>query len=463
MGVEYASISEVAVMLRNRTTTAVKLTKHMLDRIAETHKELNAYITVTSDLALEQAQQADLELSEGLDRGPLHGIPVAVKDLIDTQGVLTTGGSKHYETRVPDKDAIVISRLKEAGAVLLGKTGLHELAFGSTSINPFFGAISNPWNLEYHPGGSSGGSAAAVAAGLAYAALGTDTGCSVRQPAQCCGIVGYKPTFNLVSKAGVMPLVSSMDHVGPITRSVRDTALVLQTIAGPDDSNSLTYSETAEDLLENLDTPIDGMVVAIPRDYFFEGGDKEVIEIVEKSLDVFCDLGVRVQEVSFPDCHIAYEAANAIFSEIVDANGKALKMNPSGFSDEFISRYESVARYRGKAYDSAQKYRQDFKDQVEAVMNDCDVLAMPTSTVVAAPITKQPPSHVKERRKNACIFNFTGQPSISIPCGFTGAGLPVGLMLSGGLMKDSTVLRIAQAFENSSSWRTYLPPAFSQQ
>ncbi len=260
-----------------------------------------------------------------------------------------------------------------------------------------------------------------------------------------------------------MPLVSSMDHVGPITRSVRDTALVLQTIAGPDDSNSLTYSETAEDLLENLDTPIDGMVVAIPRDYFFEGGDKEVIEIVEKSLDVFCDLGVRVQEVSFPDCHIAYEAANAIFSEIVDANGKALKMNPSGFSDEFISRYESVARYRGKAYDSAQKYRQDFKDQVEAVMNDCDVLAMPTSTVVAAPITKQPPSHVKERRKNACIFNFTGQPSISIPCGFTGAGLPVGLMLSGGLMKDSTVLRIAQAFENSSSWRTYLPPAFSQQ
>lgn len=463
MGKEYASISEVAAMLRDGTTSAVALTTLMLDRIADMNSQLNAYITVTADLALKQAERADRELAKGLDRGPLHGIPVAIKDLIDTQGVVTTGGSKHYKTRIPEHDATVISRLREAGAVLLGKTGLHELAFGSTSINPFYGAVSNPWNLKYHPGGSSGGSAAAVAAGLAYAALGTDTGCSVRQPAQCCGVVGHKPTFGLVSKAGVMPLVSSMDHVGPITRCVRDTALILQAIAGPDDSDPLTFNKPVEDLLANIDAPIDGKVVAIPRNYFFEGGDKEVIEIVEKSLDVFSSLGAKVKEVSFPDCNVAYEAADATFSEIVDANGEALKMNPSGFSDEFISRYESVARYRGDAYDSAQKYRHRFKEQVETVMNECDVLATPTSTVVAALITDQPPEHAKERRKNACIFDFTGQPSISIPCGFTQAGLPVGLMLSGSLMKDSTVMRFAQAFETATTWHTYHPPEFSQQ
>ena len=460
MGKEYASISEVAAMLRDGTTSAVELTNLMLGRIADMNQKLNAYITVTADLALEQAERADRELTKGFDRGPLHGIPVAIKDLIETQGVVTTGGSEHYKTRIPEHDATVISRLKEAGAVLLGKTGLHELAFGSTSINPFFGAVSNPWNLEYHPGGSSGGSAAAVAAGLAYAALGTDTGCSVRQPAQCCGIVGYKPTFGLVSKAGVMPLVSSMDHVGPITRCVRDAALVLQAIAGPDDSDPLTFSEPVEDVLANLDTPIDGKVLAIPRNYFFEGGDKEVIEIVEKSLAIFSSLGVKIQEVNFPDCNVAYEAADATFSEIVDAHGEALKTNPSGFSDEFISRYKSVARYRGEAYDTAQKYRHRFKAQVEAVMNECDVLATPTSTVVAAPIINQPPDHAKERRKNACIFDFTGQPSISIPCGFTQAGLPVGLMLSGSLMKDSIVLRLAQAFETATPWHTYHPPEF---
>ena len=463
MGKEYASISEVAAMLRDGTTSAVELTNLMLGRIADMNKQLNAYITVTADLALKQAEKADLELAKGLDRGPLHGVPVAIKDLIDTQGVVTTGGSKHYKTRVPEQDATVISRLREAGAVFLGKTGLHELAFGSTSINPFFGAVSNPWNLEYHPGGSSGGSAAAVAAGLAYAALGTDTGCSVRQPAQCCGIVGYKPTFGLVSKAGVMPLVSSMDHVGPITRCVRDTALVLQAIAGPDDSDPLTFNEPVEDFLANLDASIDGKVVAIPRNYFFEGGDKEVIGIVEKSLDIFSNLGAKVQEVSFPDCNVAYEAADATFSEIVDANGEALETNPSGFSDEFIRRYKSVARYRGEAYDAAQKYRHRFKEQVEAVMNECDILATPTSTVVAALITDQPSDHAKERRKNACIFDFTGQPSISIPCGFTQAGLPVGLMLSGSLMKDSTVLRFAQAFENATPWHAYHPPELGEQ
>ena len=462
-GMEYANVSEVAALIRSGDVSSIELTRLMLDRIEKMNGLLNAFITVTAESALAQAAKADSELASGHDRGPLHGMPVAIKDLIDTQGVLTTGGSKHYKNRVPESDATVVARLREAGAVMLGKTGLHEMAFGSTSINPFFDAVSNPWKLDHHPGGSSGGSAVAVAAGLAYAALGTDTGCSVRQPAQCCGIVGHKPTFGLVSKAGVLPLVSSMDHVGPITRCVRDVGLVLQTIAGADHGDPLTLSGSVNDFLECLEEPIDGAVIGIPRDYFFEGGDFEVVDIVDKSLAVFSDLGAHLKEVKFPDCTPAYEAADATFSEIVDANGDALKEDPEGFSNEFRQRYRSVAQYRGKAYEAAQIYRQAFKSEVENVMQHCDVLATPTSTVAAAPIQSQPSDHAKERRKNCCIFNFTGQPSISIPCGFTQAGLPVGLMLTGGVLKDSTVLRFARAFELATPWHRRHPPETLEQ
>ena len=218
--IEFATILEVGALIRANELSAVSLTTLMLDRIERLEARLNAFITVTPELALEQAQRVDSELAGGHDRGPLHGIPIAIKDLIATEAVLTTGGSKYYEGWIPDSDAAVVARLSAAGAVMLGKTNLHEMAFGSTSINPYYGAVSNPWRLDYHPGGSSGGSAVAVAAGMAYAGIGTDTGCSVRQPAQCCGIVGHKPTFGLVSKAGVLPLIDSMDHVGSLTRVV---------------------------------------------------------------------------------------------------------------------------------------------------------------------------------------------------------------------------------------------------
>ena len=230
-GFEYATLSQAAAAIRAGDTSAVELTRLSLERIERLDGTLNAYVTVTADEAMRQAERADRELAAGADRGPLHGIPVAIKDLIDTRGVRTTYGSRYYADHVPDRDAPVIERLRAAGAVSLGKTGLHELAFGTTSVNPFFGAIANPWRVDYHPGGSSGGSGAAVAAGMAFAALGTDTGCSIRLPAQCCGIVGHKPTYGLVSKDGVLPLVPSMDHVGPMARTVRDAALMLDAIA----------------------------------------------------------------------------------------------------------------------------------------------------------------------------------------------------------------------------------------
>ncbi len=464
-GFEYATLVQAATALRAGETSALDLARSSLARIELLDGRLNAFVTVTAEEALEQAGRADRELAAGRDRGLLHGIPVAVKDLIDTRGVLTTYGSRYYENHVPVQDAEVIRRLRSAGAVSLGKTGLHELAFGTTSVNPFFGAIENPWRPDHHPGGSSGGSAVAVAAGMAFAALGTDTGCSIRLPAQCCGIVGHKPTYGLVSKAGVMALVPTMDHVGPMTRSVRDAAWVLKAIAagkardpGDESLAPVRLVESAlANLIQRMEAPITGGVVGVPADFFFEGGDEDVKAVVSEAIGVFERLGAKVETVRLPDCREAYGAANATFSEIVDVHRKALADDFEAFSEPFRARFSSMTRYSPAAYENAQRLRAEFTNRMEEVLERVDVLAMPTATVAAAPIAEQPPDHDEERRKNACIFDFTGQPSISVPCGFTAQGLPVGLMLCGGRFRDARVLRYAYAFEQATPWHTRHP------
>lgn len=512
-GFEYATISQAAAAIRAGEISAVELTRSSLARIERLDGLLNAFITVTADAALDQAGQADRELAAGRDRGPLHGIPVAIKDLIDTRGVLTTYGSRYYANHVPDEDAAAVSALRGAGAVSLGKTGLHELAFGTTSVNPFFGAIGNPWRPDHHPGGSSGGSAVAVAAGMAFAALGTDTGCSIRLPAQCCGIVGHKPTHGLVSAAGVLPLVPSMDHVGPMTRTVRDAALVLKAIAAagekyrredvhvmdhptdftpdrptgiaPDRPTDKTpdrqvhkmpahaaghspdhpirevpdqlIEKALDNLIQRMEAPFAGGIVGVPADFFFEGGDENVKAVAMEAIGVFERLGASVEAVSLPDCHAAYDAANVTFCEVVDVHRDALADDIEAFSEPFRARYSSMTRYSPAAYEKAQRFREEFTRGMEEVLERVDVLAMPTATVAAAPIQAQPPEHDKERRKNACIFDFTGQPSISVPCGFTSGGLPVGLMLCGGRFRDARVLRYAHAFEQATPWHARHP------
>lgn len=456
-GFEYATISQAAAAIRVGATSAVELTRLCLARAELLDGLLNAFITVTADAALDEARQADRELAAGRDRGPLHGIPVAIKDLIDTRGVLTTYGSRYYSDHVPEEDAAVITRLRDGGAVFLGKTGLHELAFGTTSVNPFYGAIGNPWRPDYHPGGSSGGSAVAVAAGMAFAAIGTDTGCSIRLPAQCCGGVGHKPTYGLVSKAGVLKLVPSMDHVGPMTRSVRDAALMLKAMAARDENDPGDVSQALDNLIERMEAPIAGGVVGVPTDYFFEGGDEDVKSIVKDAIRVFEELGARVESVDLADCHQAYSEANATFSEVVAVHREAMADDIEAFSEPLRARYSSMTRYSPAAYEKAQRFRKEFTRGMEKVLERVDVLAMPTATVAAAPIEAQPPEHDKERRKNACIFDFTGQPSISVPCGFTGDGLPVGLMLCGGRFRDARVLRYAHAFEQATPWHARHP------
>ena len=456
-GFEYATLSQAAAAIRAGDTSAVELTRLSLERIERLDGTLNAYVTVTADEAMRQAERADRELAAGADRGPLHGIPVAIKDLIETRGVRTTYGSRYYADHVPDRDAPVIERLRAAGAVSLGKTGLHELAFGTTSVNPFFGAIANPWRVDYHPGGSSGGSGAAVAAGMAFAALGTDTGCSIRLPAQCCGIVGHKPTYGLVSKDGVLPLVPSMDHVGPMARTVRDAALMLDAIAAPDRNAPGDRTRALDNLIRRMEAPIAGGVVGVPEDFFFAGGEQEVKAIVTGALGVFEELGATVEPVKLPDCHDAYRAANVTFSEVLDVHQNAVADDPKAFSEPFKARFGAMRRYTRADYSRAQRLRAEFTRGMEAAFERVDVLAMPTATVAAAPIAGQPPEHDRQRRKNACIFDFTGQPSISVPCGFTAAGLPVGLMICGGRFRDARVLRYAHAFEQATPWHDEHP------
>ena len=456
MSVHFETISEVGKRLRSGKITSTALTELMLERIEAHNDKLNAFITVTAELAREQAQQADEELARGHDRGPLHGIPVAVKDLFATDGIRTTCGSKLFEDWVPDHDATVVMRLREAGAVLLGKTGLHELAYGNTSINPFFGAIANPWAPDHDPGGSSGGPASAVAAGLAYAALGTDTGCSIRQPAHCCGIVGHKPTFGLVSKAGAFPLVWSMDHVGPLTRSVQDAASVLKAIAGYDPKDPYSVRAPTSGGFDASEGSIEGARVGVVRRFFFDG-HSDVIEVVDAALESLSERGAVLVELDIPDIDDASAAADTTFAEATVVHEHDLRERPHAFSDEVRGKLEGYLDMKATKYAEAQHFRRGFTARVEQLMSECDVLAAPTATIAAALIADRPADYGRNATKNTGIFNFTGQPSISVPCGFTRGGLPVGLMITGRLFEDKKVLQFANAFERATEWHKRAP------
>jgi len=456
MEIHFETISQIGKMLRSGDLTSVALTELMLERIEAHNIRLNAFITVTADLARRQALQADAELQGGHDRGPLHGIPIAIKDLVATRDIRTTCGSKLFEDWIPDEDAAVVTRLTDAGAVLLGKTGLHELAYGTDSINSFFGAISNPWALDHDPGGSSGGSASAVSAGLAYMATGTDTGCSIRQPAHCCGIVGHKPTFGLVSKAGIFPLVRTMDHVGPLTRSVEDAALTLGAIAGYDPADPYS-ARTASPARFNVgDGDLKGVRIGIVRRFFFEG-HSAVIDVVDAALKSLAGLGAELIDLDIPDIDQAYVASRLSFVEATAVHAQDLKDRPHAFSDEVRRKLESSQVIKATEYIDAQHFRREFTARMEHLMSACDVLAVPTSTITASPIADRPGDYARLSSKNCVIFDFTGQPAISIPCGFTEKGLPVGLMLAGHRFEDEKVLRIAHTIEQSTPWHEPKP------
>jgi aspartyl-tRNA(Asn)/glutamyl-tRNA(Gln) amidotransferase subunit A len=455
----FASIAELAPRLAGREISPVELTEAALARLEQLEPQLNAFITVTAESARHAARAAEAAIQAGHYQGPLHGIPLAIKDLFATRGVATTFGSPLYADWVPDFDAAAVEQLKQAGAVLLGKTNLHELAYGSTSANAHYGAVHNPWRLDHHPGGSSGGSSVAVAAGIAYGAMGSDTGASIRQPAACTGIVGIKPTFGRLSKFGALPLAWSQDHAGPLTRTVRDAALMLQALAGHDPRDPSSALRPVPDFTAGIDDGVAGLRIGVARAFFFEECTADVVGAVDAAVQVFDDLGALVEEVQLPHMDAAYTAGTVTIAvEGAAFHAADLRDRPELFSDELRAAFELGSFYTGADYVQAQRLRRHLMAATERAMAGFDAVVMPTSPVPATPIMGTPLEHAMLRPRNTMPFNVLGLPAISVPCRFTADGLPVGLQIVGNAFDEAAVLRVAQAYEQATDWHRRRPP-----
>ncbi|HZJ47145.1 MAG TPA: amidase [Pyrinomonadaceae bacterium] len=449
------SISEAAELLRQKKISPVELTKACLDRIESLNPVLNAFITVTDEAAMAQARVAEDEIQRGHWRGPLHGIPIGLKDLIDTAGVLTTCGSELFADRVPTEDAEVVRRLKNAGAVVLGKQNLQEFAYGGTSASSYYGAVHNPWNLNHIAGGSSGGSAAAVAAGMCFGALGTDTGGSVREPAAFCGIVGLKPTYGRVSTRGVFPLSWSLDHVGPICRSVRDAAIMLEAIAGYDVQDVTSVDWPTEEYVNDLSGKTDRRI-GVVRQPFFRNIDMAIESAMNEAIEVIRGMSSRVIEVDLPSVPTGVQAP-----EVYAVHKKYYADSPEFYLPWMRERLAQAATADTGAYVEDRFALERVRRTVNEVFAEVDLLITPTTPV--PPITieeasKMAPSLAGEVwLRNTRPFNCYGLPTISIPCGFTNSGLPIGLQIAGPRFAEGRVLAFAHAFEQTTAWRQLTP------
>ena len=460
------SIAEAAAEIGRRALSPVELTRAYLDRIRRLDGKFGAYMTVLEAQALAAATAAERDLAQGRSRGPLHGIPIALKDLIQTKGIRTTCGSIVLRDWVPDADAAVARRLAEAGAVLLGKLQLHEFAFGPTGVNPHYGTPKNPWDHARVPGGSSSGSGVAVAAGLAAAALGTDTGGSVRIPASLCGIVGLKATYGRVSRAGALPLAWSLDHIGPMTRTVEDCALVLQALAGRDPADPSTVALAVPDFRAAVRGEVRGLRVGLPREVFFEHVDPEVDAGVKAAARALEGLGVAVDEVSLPGMGDAAAATFAIIAaESMAYHGPLLRRHGASYGADVRTRLLAGQFVLATQYVNAQRVRQVIRAGVDAVLTGVDALLLPT-TPIPAPRVEEREATVDGITQDVrawltrCTrpFNLTGHPALSMPCGLTRGGLPIGLQLVGRMFDEATLLRLGAAYEAVSPLRGRRPP-----
>ena len=445
------TIVELAPRLRRKDVSPVELTRAFLDQIAALNPTLNAFITVTSESALAEARAAEKEIWRGEWRGPLHGIPIALKDLIDTAGVPTTAASKLFERRVPTEDAEVVRRLRRAGAIFLGKNNLHEFAYGGSSLVSFFGDVHNPRNSAHIAGGSSGGSAAAVAGDLCYAAIGTDTAGSIREPAALCGCVGIKPTYGRVSARGVIPLSWSLDHVGPLAANVEDTAIMLQAIAGYDPGDAGSVNVPVVDYVSSLQEGAKGLRVGIPRKYFYEELDSEVLAAVEKAIGVIGTLVEQVREVQIDvNSDRTVQAA-----ESFAYHAENIVRLPELYQPETLRRIRSGEPIPAADYIQKRRELDAARRSAHQIFGEVDVLVTPTVPIPAPAIAelKKDPFALRPAEltllRNTRPFNVLGLPAISIPCGVTKSGLPIGLQIAGGHWREDQVLRLAHAYEQA--------------
>src|SRR5580693_2842243 len=448
------SIQETGELLRRREVSPVELTKNCLAQIEKLNSTLNAFITVTSDSALAQAHEAEEEILHGNWRGPLHGIPLALKDLIDTAGIRTTAASAVFKDRIPEEDAEVVRPLKDAGVIFLGKQNLHEFAYGGSSMISYYGEVHNPWDPAHIAGGSSGGSAAAVAAGLGFGAIGTDTAGSVREPAAQCGLVGIKPTFGRVSTRGVIPLSSSLDHVGPIARTVSDVAVLLQAIAGFDPEDKKSSDIPVPDYLAALQVETKKLRIGIPRKFFYEDLDSEVAAGVELALALLKNLGCDIREVCLEiptDRTLQAAESYALHHEFV---GK----NPELYQPETLRRIRSGENVSEAQLEAARQDLTKARSEIQNVFSNLDFLVTPAVPIPAPQLAelKQNPDLLRPRElvllRNTRPFNVWGLPAISVPCGFTRSGLPIGLQIAGPHWREDLVLRLAHAYEQATAW-----------
>jgi aspartyl-tRNA(Asn)/glutamyl-tRNA(Gln) amidotransferase subunit A len=446
----HLTLEDAAIAVRDRRVSPTELTEACLARIEAVEPRLNAFVTVTADLARAQAREAEDEIAAGRYRGPLHGIPVAVKDLFATKGIRTTAGSRILADWIPDENATVVRRLREAGAVFLGKLGLHEFAYGVSSVNPHFGDVHNPWDTTKIPGGSSGGSAVAVVAGEAYATVGSDTGGSIRIPASLCGCVGLKPTFGRASLFGAVPLAWSLDHPGPLARNVRDVAVATAAIAGHDPRDPISANRPVPDFLAGIDAGAHKLRVGVPTDHVWDECDPAIAAAVRAAIDALARAGADVLELRWPRAAEYAKASSAVLG--VEARAYHEGTFP-GRSAEYGPLIRTRLASQGDV--DAETYARSMRILLEARagaadqdLDGVDVLAMPTVpsrawTIEEAKQIARPSEWTRITR----IFDLTGQPAISVPCGIHPDGIPIGLQFAARMWDEAGALRAARAYE----------------
>jgi aspartyl-tRNA(Asn)/glutamyl-tRNA(Gln) amidotransferase subunit A len=457
------NLQETASGLRKRTLSSAELVGDSLRRIAALDPKLNAFITVTAELAQSQARQADQELADGKDRGPLHGVPIAVKDVFCTHGIRTTCGSKLFADHIPERDAAVVERLRAAGAVMVGKTNMHELAYGVTSANPHFGTVRNPWGLDRIAGGSSGGSGSAVAADLVPMAMGSDTGGSIRIPASFCGTVGLKPSFGRVSRYGVLPLDFSLDHMGPLTQSVRDAALTLSAIAGFDPRDESCSRRPVEPYLPSEPISIQGLRIGLPENFYFERISPAVADAVRRAARLAEEAGAVVVSLRVPDILQLNTIGRIILLSEASATMERYLHRRDDFGPDVLALLDQGRLLPATDYINAQRVRRVLQQEFQAVWKQVDCLFTP-STPTSAPKIGQSTIDLDGEEdvriastRLARGVNVLGLPALSLPCGFDGVGLPIGLQIIGPGFQEALILRVGAALEDALDLRQRRP------
>jgi aspartyl-tRNA(Asn)/glutamyl-tRNA(Gln) amidotransferase subunit A len=457
----YSTIGEIAAKLRRKEVSPVEITDTLLARIETLDRKLNSFITVTADLARQQARQAAQELQSGNDRGPLHGIPIAVKDLYFTKGIRTTCHSAVLQDWLPAYDATAVVKLREAGAILLGKLGMHEFAFGGPSMDAPFPAVKNPWNTDHIPGGSSSGSGAALAAGFCFGALGSDTGGSIRTPSSHCGVVGIKPSYGRVSRYGVVPLSWTLDHAGPMARTVEDCAIVLQAIAGFDPRDPASANLPVPNFQANLKDGIKGLRVGVPRAGWFDehlGIDAQTEAVFDQALDVLKSLGAMVIDIDGKPFSLARKANQTILiCEGYAYHEKTFQESPMKFGSSVRRRMLEGAFLSAADYLAAQRARAVLSEQIRANFSKVDVFAAPGAARPPEAFATMDPDEQNLRPSFTNPFNLTGLPAISVPAGFTAGNLPAGLQIVAPTFEEATCFRVAYAYEQATEWRRQRP------